>query len=75
VDGLVMEGRLKLEWYYSEKFHRRETVEHLAHEYIAALEAIIAHCLSPEAGGYTPSDFPDVEFSQEALDELLAEIE
>ncbi|MBH8578113.1 amino acid adenylation domain-containing protein [Nostocaceae cyanobacterium CENA369] len=75
VDGLVIEGRLKLEWYYSEKFHRRKTVEHLAHEYIAALEAIIAHCLSPEAGGYTPSDFPDVEFSQEALDELLAEIE
>ncbi|MBP5973791.1 amino acid adenylation domain-containing protein [Brasilonema sp. CT11] len=75
VDGLVMEGRLKLEWYYSEKFHRRETVEHLAHEYIAALEAIITHCLSPEAGGYTPSDFSDVEFSQEALDELLAEIE
>ncbi|WGV25115.1 non-ribosomal peptide synthetase [Halotia branconii] len=75
VDGLVIEGRLKLEWYYSEKFHRRETIEHLVHEYIAALEAIIAHCLSPEAGGYTPSDFPDVEFSQEALDELLAEIE
>jgi len=75
VDGLVIKGQLKLEWHYSEKFHRRETVEHLAYEYIAALEAIIAHCLSPEAGGYTPSDFPDVEFSQESLDELLAEIE
>ncbi|MEH2107766.1 amino acid adenylation domain-containing protein [Nostoc sp.] len=74
VNGLVVEGRLKLEWQYSEHFHSWATVENLANEYIEALETIIAHCLSPEAGGYTPSDFPEVEFSQEALDELLAEI-
>ena len=74
VNGLVVEGRLKLEWQYSEHFHSWVTVENLANEYIEALETIIAHCLSPEAGGYTPSDFPEVEFSQEALDELLAEI-
>ncbi|MEH1936773.1 MAG: amino acid adenylation domain-containing protein [Nostoc sp.] len=74
VNGLVIEGRLKVEWQYSEHFHCWATVENLANEYIEALETIIAHCLSPEAGGYTPSDFPEVEFSQEALDELLAEI-
>ena len=74
VNGLVVEGRLKIEWQYSEHFHSWTTVENLANEYIEALETIIAHCLSPEAGGYTPSDFPEVEFSQEALDELLAEI-
>ncbi|MEH2279378.1 MAG: amino acid adenylation domain-containing protein [Nostoc sp.] len=74
VNGLVVEGRLKLEWQYSEHFHSWATVENLANEYIEALETIITHCLSPEAGGYTPSDFPEVKFSQEALDELLAEI-
>ncbi|PHM11561.1 non-ribosomal peptide synthetase [Nostoc sp. 'Peltigera malacea cyanobiont' DB3992] len=74
VNGLVVEGRLKLEWQYSEHFHSWATVKNLANEYIEALETIITHCLSPEAGGYTPSDFPEVEFSQEALDELLAEI-
>ncbi|MEH2225052.1 amino acid adenylation domain-containing protein [Nostoc sp.] len=74
VNGLVVEGRLKVEWQYSEHFHSWATVENLANEYIEALETIITHCLSPEAGGYTPSDFPEVEFSQEALDELLAEI-
>ena len=74
VNGLVVEGRLKLEWQYSEHFHSWGTVKNLANEYIEALETIIAHCLTPEAGGYTPSDFPEVEFSQEALDELLAEI-
>ncbi|MEH2381364.1 MAG: amino acid adenylation domain-containing protein [Nostoc sp.] len=74
VNGLVVEGRLKVEWQYSEHFHSWGTVENLANEYIEALKTIISHCLSPEAGGYTPSDFPEVEFSQEALDELLAEI-
>ncbi|MBW4592042.1 MAG: amino acid adenylation domain-containing protein [Brasilonema angustatum HA4187-MV1] len=75
MNGIVVDGKLKLEWQYSEKFHRRETIKQLAHEYIEALEAIISHCFSPEEGGYTPSDFPDVEFSQEGLDELLAEID
>ncbi|MBE9035788.1 amino acid adenylation domain-containing protein [aff. Roholtiella sp. LEGE 12411] len=75
VNGLVIEGRLQMEWKYSEAFHHQATVENLANNYVKVLEAIIDHCLSPEAGGYTPSDFPEVGFSQEALDELLAEIE
>ncbi|UKO95748.1 non-ribosomal peptide synthetase [Nostoc sp. UHCC 0870] len=75
VSGLVIEGRLQLEWKYSSAFHHQATVENLARNYLQVLAAIIDHCLSPEAGGYTPSDFPEVSFSQEALDELLAEIE
>ncbi|MEH1899089.1 MAG: condensation domain-containing protein [Nostoc sp.] len=75
VNGLVIEGKLQLEWQYSSAFHRQATVENLANNYVRTLEAIIDHCLSSEAGGYTPSDFPEVGLSQEALDELLAEIE
>ncbi|WP_066382131.1 non-ribosomal peptide synthetase [Anabaena sp. CA = ATCC 33047] len=75
VNGLVIEGRLQLEWKYSSAFHHQSTVENLANNYVKTLEAIIDHCLSTEAGGYTPSDFPEVNLSQEALDELLAEIE
>jgi amino acid adenylation domain-containing protein/FkbH-like protein/non-ribosomal peptide synthase protein (TIGR01720 family)/FkbM family methyltransferase len=75
VNGLVIEGRLQLEWKYSEAFHHQATVENLANNYMKVLEAIIDHCISKEAGGYTPSDFPEVDLSQETLDELLAEIE
>jgi amino acid adenylation domain-containing protein/FkbH-like protein/non-ribosomal peptide synthase protein (TIGR01720 family)/FkbM family methyltransferase len=75
VSGLVIEGRLQLDWKYSLAFHHQATVENLANNYVKTLTAIVEHCLSPEAGGYTPSDFPEVDFSQEALDELLAEIE
>jgi hypothetical protein len=39
-----------------------------------ALRTIITHCLSPGAGGYTPSDFPEVQLSQKKLDRVLEEI-
>jgi amino acid adenylation domain-containing protein/FkbH-like protein/non-ribosomal peptide synthase protein (TIGR01720 family)/FkbM family methyltransferase len=75
VNALVIEGRLQLEWKYSLAFHHQTTVENLAKNYLKVLEGIIDHCLSSEGGGYTPSDFPEINFSQEALDELLSEIE
>jgi amino acid adenylation domain-containing protein/FkbH-like protein/non-ribosomal peptide synthase protein (TIGR01720 family)/FkbM family methyltransferase len=75
VSGLVMSGRLQLDWKYSTAFHHHGTIENLAHNYLNSLIAIIDHCLSPAVGGYTPSDFPQIDLNQAALDELLAEID
>ena len=36
-----------------------------------ALRGLIAHCQSPDAGGYTPSDFPEATVSQQSLNRLL----
>lgn len=74
VIGLIVEGQLQLNWTYSENVHQRGTVEGLAQSFVEALRLLIAHCQSSEAGGYTPSDFPDVELSQEKLEKLLEEI-
>jgi non-ribosomal peptide synthase protein (TIGR01720 family) len=74
VNGWVAEGRLHLEWSYSQRVHRRATVERLAQGFLEALEALIGHCQSPEAGGFTPSDFPEVELSRGELEELIAEL-
>ena len=46
----------------------------LLEAYRRALLALIDHCLSPGAGGYTPSDFPDVELDSEDLEQILDEI-
>lgn len=70
----IFNNQLHAEWTYSRNVHRRETIETLAGDFIAALRAIIAHCLSPDAGGYTPSDFPEAQLSQEELDNLISEI-
>jgi amino acid adenylation domain-containing protein/non-ribosomal peptide synthase protein (TIGR01720 family) len=72
VVGAIVAGRLQLKWFYSRNIHRQATVESLSRRFIEALQALIAHCQSPEAGGYTPSDFPEAELTQAELDNLLA---
>jgi amino acid adenylation domain-containing protein/non-ribosomal peptide synthase protein (TIGR01720 family) len=70
----VQDGRFEMVWSYSEGCHHRETVERLAADFLAALRELVAHCLSPQAGGATPSDFPLAGLGQPALDRILAAI-
>jgi non-ribosomal peptide synthase protein (TIGR01720 family) len=74
VKGFVAEGKLQLDWTYSENLHQRATIERLAQHFLEALKSLIAHCQSPEAGGFTPSDFPEAELNQEELEELVAKL-
>jgi len=71
ISGSVIGGQLQIAWFYSENLHRRDMIERVAAHFSAALRELIAHCCSPEANGYTPSDFPQMAFSQQALDDLL----
>jgi amino acid adenylation domain-containing protein/non-ribosomal peptide synthase protein (TIGR01720 family) len=72
VNASVVGGRLHVVWVYDSAAEPRPAVERLAAAYMDALRAYIEHCRTPEAGGYTPSDFPHLEVSQEELDDLLA---
>ncbi|MEG4941339.1 amino acid adenylation domain-containing protein [Microcoleus sp. F4-D5] len=74
LNGLVVEGKFQLDWTYSENIHKKTTVEHLANDFIKALNSLIEHCVAPDTGSYTPSDFPDVALSQSELDDLVSEI-
>jgi amino acid adenylation domain-containing protein/non-ribosomal peptide synthase protein (TIGR01720 family)/FkbM family methyltransferase len=61
ISGSVAEGRLRMDWTYSEGIHRRETVELLAEGYVSALRSLISRCVQPEsisASGlpYDPAD-------------------
>jgi amino acid adenylation domain-containing protein/non-ribosomal peptide synthase protein (TIGR01720 family) len=71
VNGRIAGGQLGLFLTYSANVHRRETMERLAHGYAEALRALIAHCRLPEAGGYTPSDFPLAKLEQRTLERLF----
>jgi len=75
VNGLIVEGQLHLDWIYSSNLHQRATIEGLAQNFVVTLRSLITHCQSPETGGYTPSDFPEINLNQEKLDEVLAEID
>jgi hypothetical protein len=41
---------------------------------LQSLRDLIAHCRSPEAGAYTPSDFPLAELDRKQLDKVLKKV-
>jgi non-ribosomal peptide synthase protein (TIGR01720 family) len=74
VTAAVAGGRLSISWTYSRAAHDEATIRQLAEWHIEALRALIAHCRSPEAGAYTPSDFPLAELDQKQLDKVLKKV-
>jgi non-ribosomal peptide synthase protein (TIGR01720 family) len=74
INSWVADGCLQLDWRFSETVHRYSTIERLAQHFLEELRSLIRHCISPNAGGYTPSDFPNADLDQEKLDNLLAKL-
>ncbi len=64
VNGGLSEGRLQINWTYSNQLHSQSTVETLAQGFIEALRSLITHSQSSDAGGFTPSDFAEFQQSQ-----------
>jgi amino acid adenylation domain-containing protein len=73
VDCGLEGGRLRSDWASGDAFPR-EDLERIAGRFAEILGTLIRHCLSPEAGGFTPSDFPVSGLDQADLDRLLAEL-
>jgi non-ribosomal peptide synthase protein (TIGR01720 family) len=71
VNAGVAAGKLIVRWSHSRGRHHDQTIEALAARYQEALRALIAHCLSAEAKGNTPSDFKKVDLSQKELADML----
>jgi non-ribosomal peptide synthase protein (TIGR01720 family) len=71
INGGISGGVLRLEWTYSENVHRQRSIEAVAADFIDRLQKLIEHCLSPEAGAYTPSDFPLAGLTAKNLDRVL----
>ncbi|GAA1265801.1 hypothetical protein GCM10009677_17410 [Sphaerisporangium rubeum] len=68
------DGRMAVEWQFSAGLHREGTIERVAQSYIDALRDLVEHCLSPRAGGHTPSDFPLATLDQDTVDRLTAAV-
>lgn len=74
INAYVADDHLTMHWTFSTAIHRPNTIHQLARQYLEALQELIAHCMSPDAGGYTPSDFPEADLSQDELDKLLGNL-
>ncbi|NOR69055.1 MAG: amino acid adenylation domain-containing protein, partial [Methylomarinum sp.] len=66
----ISEGRFQVSWSYSGERYCKDTIERLAENYLQHLNALITHCLLPDTGAYTPSDFPLISLKQTDLDIL-----
>jgi amino acid adenylation domain-containing protein len=73
VSSIVRGGRMRIWMAYSGERMERERMEEMMKEYEGSLRRMIEHCVSEEAGGYTPSDFPEVKVGQEVLDRMYRE--
>ncbi|HEY6930727.1 MAG TPA: condensation domain-containing protein, partial [Thermoanaerobaculia bacterium] len=74
VQGQVSDGRLRMDWSYSENIHRRETIERVANRFMETLRNLSKHCRSIAKGPYTPSDFPLAGLDQERLDRVIRKL-
>lgn len=74
VNAFVADGRLTMRWQFSADVFATGFVEELAGAMCSDLEGLVGHCLTTGAGGYTPSDFPDIDLGQDDLDRLLGSI-
>ena len=74
INSAIANGQLFLDWTYSQELYRETTIKQLADKTIDKLRSLISHCQSPDAGGYTPSDFPQMQFDSAELDLLLSEL-
>jgi amino acid adenylation domain-containing protein len=71
VDAAMVDGRLRITWSFSGARHKPQTIEALSTVFLERLDQIVAHCLSADAGGVTPCDFPLAQLDQATLDRLL----
>jgi non-ribosomal peptide synthase protein (TIGR01720 family) len=70
----IVDGRLCLEWRYSEKIHKKETIETIADNFRSHLLELHRKCSGTSSAVYSPSDFKDVALRQDEIDLLMQEL-
>ncbi|MEH2027052.1 amino acid adenylation domain-containing protein [Nostoc sp.] len=71
INAIITNEQLQIDWTYSSNIHQHKTIENIAQEFVETLQELLAHCLSPENVGYTPTDFPLINLNQLELDQIL----
>ncbi|MDY7095471.1 MAG: amino acid adenylation domain-containing protein [Acidobacteriota bacterium] len=70
VSGSVLDGRLQLAVTFSPEVDEGAMVDRWVEAACRRLEVLIEHCRDPEAGGFTPSDFPLADLASADLDQI-----
>lgn len=71
INAIIINEKLQIDWTYSSNIHQHETIENIAQEFVETLQELLAHCLSTENIGYTPTDFPLIQLDQLEMNQIL----
>ncbi|MEU9000047.1 amino acid adenylation domain-containing protein [Streptomyces caniferus] len=74
INAIVTDGRLRAEFTYGEAVHDARTIEALAARFTAAVRQVLDDCRAGQVR-LAPSDFPDIDLTQQELDDLFEELE
>jgi len=74
INSYFANGLFTASWRYSRNFHSRSTIEALAQDFMESLTHLIDHCRTASNSSFTPSDFPNADIDQGALDKLMNKI-
>ncbi|MER6051817.1 amino acid adenylation domain-containing protein [Streptomyces sp. NPDC001793] len=74
INTIVADGRLRAAFTYGEAVHDARTIEALAARFTAAVRQILDDCRTGQVR-LDPSDFPDVDLTQQELADLVEELE
>ncbi|MFS0655873.1 amino acid adenylation domain-containing protein [Bacillus sp. 179-C3.3 HS] len=69
VYGYVVNGQLQMNFMIHRELLQHEEVRQLSERFKEKMEEVLSHCLEAP-GGYTPSDFPMVQLTQQQIDAL-----
>ncbi|MFZ5893337.1 MAG: non-ribosomal peptide synthase/polyketide synthase [Myxococcota bacterium] len=70
VSGSVYRGRLQLSFEFSTNLHHEAEIRALLDSFAEAVERLVEHCLEPEHGGVSSSDFPLARLTRNELEQL-----
>ena len=75
ITAAVSEGQLRVHFKYSENLHHQSTIERLVESFASSLRALVKSGESPEAGGYSASDFVDFDWNAGDVEHIDAAIQ
>lgn len=75
VTALVDQGQLHIEWRYAPQVHDQALIGALAQQFQQRIEALLEHCLDPQAGRATAADFADSGLSDDEFLGLLEQLQ
>jgi amino acid adenylation domain-containing protein/non-ribosomal peptide synthase protein (TIGR01720 family) len=74
IDGGVTDGRLAMEFTFSDAVHQEKSIQVLAESFRAALLQFIQASDTVEEIAYVPEDFPLANFDQKQLDKIMGKL-